>query len=305
MYQKFYALILGFILLFVTNVLVLASDSITNGLHTARIIVPKAIVFSDENMNNPIGYLVNDKLITLGNPRKKNPNLVPLMVNGKIAFIELNNIRYESESLEQLNLKRGAPKEHNVDLILNAPEERLSENNSVYFTFQQFSGGAETKKLFKTLDGETKDSYTGATLSFLHRKEASKFFWGAGYEYNYIGGNNVNFKLYMIDLIAGYTIIKNPLFLFDLALSLDFSLAAQLQILNSSTSKTPGFFYGEKLNSRILFFPNLKYHPFGEFGLRQYKVKNLETVIDNNMNPIEGISHISGINLGIGISMEL
>ncbi len=83
------------------------SEGQISGPQSARVIAPRAVVYSDENMSSPLGFISNDKLIKVGNPRKKNPNLVPLVVYGRVAFIEIKDIHYESQKMEIQNFKIG------------------------------------------------------------------------------------------------------------------------------------------------------------------------------------------------------
>ncbi|MGZ3808521.1 MAG: hypothetical protein ACXVCE_10570 [Bacteriovorax sp.] len=307
MLKKFVALILGCIFLFVTPIIVwAASDSeIMSGTHTARVIVARAIVYSDENMNSPLGYISNGKLITVGNPRKKNPDLVPLLVYGRLAFIESKNIHFENESVETLNSKRGAPREHNIDIVLTKPEEKLSENNSAYFSLQRFGGGEDTKNLFNNIDGSSKENYLGYGISLIHRQLAGRVFWGAGYEYNTISNDNISFNLYMLRPIIGYTPIKTSLFLVDLIFSLDFSISAQLDIKNNTDTEPSGFAWGSNMGARMVFFPENKYHLYGGLAYRSYKVLGIESVFDSNEKPINGLGKINGFDFSIGFAVEI
>ncbi len=301
------ALILGCIFLFVTPILAFADSSgeLLSGTHIARVIVPKAIVYSDENMNSPLGYISNDKLITVGNPRKKNPDLVPLVVYGRLAFIESKNIHFENESVEKLSSKHGAPREHNIDIILTKPEEKLSENNSAYFSLHQFSGGNDTKNLFSNIDGTNKQNYLGYGISLIHRQTTGKLFWGLGYEYNSISSSNIDFNIFMLKPIIGYTPIRTPLFLVDLFFTLDFSLSAQLTIKNNLDTEPPGFIWGPELGARMVFFPANKYHLCGGIGYRNYKVLRLESVFNSNEVLISGIRNISGAEVSLSFAIEI
>ena len=303
-------LIVSSFLLFVTPLMAwAATDNETNellsGTHTARVIVPRAVVYSDEILNSPLGYIPNDKLITVGNPRKKNPDVLPLIVYGRLAFMETKNVHFENESIEQLNAKRGAPREHNIDIILEKPEEKLSENNSAYFDIHQFSGGEEVKALFQNVDGTEKESFIGYGLSLIHRQTPGRFIWGAGYEYNSISNDNLKFTYYLISPTFGYTPIKNSLFLVDLLFSIDFSIGANLKILNNSDNEPSAFVYGPQFNARMVFFPNQKYHLIGGIGYRSYKVLRVESLFNSLEQPINGISKIRGANLFIGLGLEI
>lgn len=273
--------------------------------HLARVISPRAIVYSDEAMNSPLGYISADKLITVGNKRKRNPELVGLVLYGRLAFIETKNIRYEDGS-DALESKRGAPREHNIDIILAKPEEKLLENNSAFFSFQRFSAGEETKNIFNSIDNTTDNNFVGYGISLIHRQsKPGKVFWGAGYEYNTLSSSNVKFNVYFLNPIIGYTPIKNSLFLLDLTFSLDLSISAQLEIKNNFTEEPSGFIWGPQFGARVVLFPNQKYHAFGTFSYRSYKVLRLVDLVDANDTTIGAITRMSGINLGIGLAIEI
>jgi hypothetical protein len=228
---------------------------------------------------------------------------VPLVVYGRLAFIESKNIHFENESIEILSSKRGAPREHNIDIILAKPEEKLSENNSAYFYLHQFSAGIETENLVHNIDQSTKNHFTGFGISLFHRQPTGRAFYGAGYEYNGLSTSNVKFALYLLTPTVGYTPIRNPLFLVDLTFSLDFALSAQLSIQN--TSQPSGFLWGPQLGARMILFPDQKYHAIGGIGYRSYKVLRMGELVDANGTKMSGITKIDGINLSIGFAIEI
>ena len=127
---------------------------------TARISGPKAVVYSDENMLSPLGYIGNGKAITVGTPRRMNRDLVPLIINGKLAYIEIKNIRYEDTRDQEYMARRGPPREHNFDLILPKPSERLSDNNSLFFNLHTFSAGQQVKDAFVNLEENEQSSFS-------------------------------------------------------------------------------------------------------------------------------------------------
>jgi hypothetical protein len=255
-------------------------------------------------MNAPLGYIANDKLIQVGNPRKSNPDLLPIVVYGRIAYIESKNVHFEDNAVESYNNKRGGLREHNIDIILDKPEEKLSENNSVFFNLQQFSGGNETKNLFTNVDGTNKENFFGYGVDLIHRQIPGKVFWGAGFEYNFISNANVNFGMFLVRPLLGYTPLRTSLFLVDLSFALDLSLNGQLKISNNTSNEPSAFIWGPHLGARLVFFPDMKYHVHGGIGYRRYSLVGIETLYDSNDAPINGITRISSIDLSLGISLE-
>jgi hypothetical protein len=281
-----------------------SSDPLS-GPQPARVIVPRAVVYSDIYMNSPLGYISNNKLIMVGRSNKTNPDLVPLVVYGRLAFIELKNIQYTNESVNLLNSKRGAPREHNIDTILGKPEEKISVNNSAYFHLHQFSAGEQTSNLFGAFDGTSQENFKGFGTSLIHRQSDGRFFWGGGLEYNTISSANIDFYTLMINPIFGYTPLLFPSFLIDLSFSLDFSATAQLKLNNNSENNPTPFLYGPQLMARIVFFPQKRYHFTSSLGYRVYKVTKASDLTDAKGLPIDGITNAGGMGLAIGFAIEI
>lgn len=307
---KLYPVILGLLFSFVTNA---ADNSIINDnghvnltgtTHVARVISPKAIVYADENMLTPLGYISNGKAIIVGNPRRINRDLVPLVVYGRLAFIETKDIRFDDSTEEEYTSKRGAPREHDVDVTIQKPEERLSENNSMYFSLHRYNSGDELKQMFATLDNAEKDVMSGFNLQFIHRQSTSRFFWGAALDYSAMSSANMKFDYWMLAPTFGYTVLKNPLFLVDVYGSLDLGLNLEYNIENNFEEEPAGWIWGVQGNARVVFFPNSRYHAFGGIGIRKYSVVDLQTVRDINGDDVPGVKSITGISLFLGAAME-
>ncbi len=302
--------ILGLLLSFVT----IAADNSTSKeygalvmvgkTYTARIISSKAVIYKDENMLIPLGYIGMGKAIVVGNPRRMNRDLVPLIVKGKLAFIEIKDINYEDTVEEEYNARRGPPKEHNFDLILKRPDERYSDNNALFFNLHAYSAGYDVKKAFLYVVDEQKSTFTGFQLQFVHRYRNEKYFWGVAVDYSGIASSGMNLSYLMLSPTIGYTPYKNSNYFIDIYGSLDLSLNTQFLIKDNSVEDPTPFIWGPQLNARIVFYPNNKYHVLAGVGIRKYSVENLTLIRDLEEQDLEGISSITGLSVFIGIGME-
>ncbi len=307
---KIYPVILGLLLSFVT----MAADNsvindngtvrLTGSIHKARIISTKAVVYADENMLTPLGYITNGKTITVGNPRRINRDLVPLVIYGRIAYIETKDIRFEDDIEEEYNTKRGAPREHDVDVTIQKPEERLSENNSVYLSYHRYNGGSEIKEFFRKMDGDERELMTGFHLQFIHRQSTSNLFWGVGLDYSSTSTPYVKFGYWLFSPTVGYGLLKNPLFSLDIYASVDLGLNLEYKNDDNYEEEPAGWIWGFQGNARVVFFPTAKYHAFLGMGIRKYNVTDLATVKDNDGVPTKGIKSLTGVSLFIGAGME-
>ncbi len=311
MVKNFFVLfILSFILSFVTMAAdnsVINDDNtleLTGNSRTAVVIAPKAIVYSDENMLTPLGYIANGKTILVGNPRRINRNLVPLIVYGRLAFVEVKDLRYENKADEEFSAKRGAPREHDFDITIIKTDERLSENNSAYFSLHQYDAGSDVKETFSIIDNADKSNFTGFALQLIHRQTNSRFFWGAGVDYSLIQTLNMKFEYVFLSPIVGYTILSNPLFSLEAYGGLDLAVNVNYEVETNSEIEPTGYLWGVQGNARLIFFPTTKYQPFGGIGYRKYSVSDLSPLTDNSGVQFDGIRDITSINLFIGLGIK-
>lgn len=272
--------------------------------YMARIVTPKAVVYADENMLSPLGYIANGKAIIVGNPRRMNKDLVPTVVYGRLAFIEIKDIRYEDTADEEYNARRGAPREHDFDITIQKPEERLSENNSVYFTLHTYGAGEDVKDAFINIQETQKSNISGFAFQFIHRQPQSRVFWGAGFDFNNISSGDMKLGYWLLSPTLGFTPIKNPLFFLDIYGSLDLSINAEFDISNNYENEPTPFVWGPQINARVVFFPQSQYHVVGGVGLRKYTVLNLEELKNLNDQPVAGIKNITSAQVFIGLGME-
>lgn len=276
----------------------------TGKTYLVRINSPKAIVYADENLLSPLGYISNGKQISVGNPRRINPNVVPVVVYGKIGFIEIKDLKYEDSDDEEYNAKRGAPREHDIDSTILQPDEKLTENNSMYFSLHTYTTGNDVKYMYQNIDGVEKSSMTGFQLQFIHRQTTSKFFWGAGFDYNKSSSERVDFGYWLASPTFGYTLLKNSLFYFELYASLDLALNVIYNVEQNYKEEPSGYVWGPQVNARIILFPESKYHAFGGLGLRKYSLIGFDNLQDIDGKSIPGMKSISGLSLFVGFGMK-
>lgn len=268
-----------------------------------RITAPKAVVYADENMFSPIGYIAYGKIIKVGNPRKVNRDLVPLIINGKIAFIEVKNINYNLTSDAEFFNVKGPPKDHDIDLVLPREPEDLTIGNSIFFSLNQFVAGDEFKSAVYDVSNEEKGSLFNIDINAIHRLNNSDVFWGIGFQYNYLSIENFNFNYWTVNPTIGTKLTQNKLFLIDVYGTLDFSLTSLIEEKGNEWRSTAGFMYGGSVNVRAILFPKNKYKIFGQLGYKHLVASKLETLRDANNLEVTGFSKLSGPTIGAGVAL--
>jgi hypothetical protein len=309
MLKKIYFFILCFLFIFVTPIFAISEiktethDS-QSGYHRARVTAAKAVVYADEVLSSPLGYVAIDKVIFVGNPRKQNPDLYPTIVYGRVAYIEGKNFKFEDENVDSYNAKKGVSREHNIDVIIAKTDEKLSENNSAYLSLQSFSAGSEFKRFTQDVSNAEKDNFFGYSASLLHRQSDGRMIWGAAYEYMSISTSNIDLNFFIFGPLIGYTPFKSNFLFLDLILSVDFSLGSNFDINDNYQNEDAPFVWGPQLAGRLVFFPTKKYHPTLALSYRSLSVSNLDSITNRNDELITGISSMNGVGISLGLGIE-
>lgn len=276
-----------------------------NEVKTVRITAQRAIVYSDENMFSPIGYIAYGKVIKVGNPRKVNKELVPLIINGKLAFIEVKNINYNLTSDAEFFNVKGPPRDHDVDLVLPRTPEDLSIGNSIFFSVNQFVAGTEFKNAVYQVTQEEKGSLFNLDINAIHRMNNAPAFWGIGFQYNYLSVENFNFNFWTITPILGTKITQNKLFLLDIFGTVDFSLTSIAEEKQNDWRTTSGYMLGGSINARAILFPTSKYKIFGQLGYKHLIANKLDVLRSSNNLEVTGFTKLSGPTIGVGLAISL
>lgn len=67
---------------------------------SAIVIVDRAVIYADEQMSAPLGYVRKGKKIKVGNIPRNRAQVYPIIVSGKMAFIRVIDLNTELESVE-------------------------------------------------------------------------------------------------------------------------------------------------------------------------------------------------------------
>ena len=206
--------------------------------------------------------------------------------------------------------KVGYLKEHDIDIILAKPNEKLNENNSLLIQLSRFSGGSQFNQTISTAEGVSATWINSLNFSFIHHMTLSSFFWGAGFEYDFLNITNFHFQGFVITPSIGYVLIKNPVFSLETFLDIDLSTGAYVTVSNSHVTNEPGFIFGPLFGLRLIVVPKSNYKVFGTLSYRDYQAYQFGTTFRTDpTNPnaddkLPGFSSLGGINLGIGVMYD-
>jgi hypothetical protein len=286
-------LILCCFLFFVTNI---SFGQDKSGIKKARVIESEAIIYADPTLKTPIGKASKNTQLYIGRPLEKNPEIAPIVVSGRIAYIQIANLYIDDKTKSDA---------HDPNYIYKDPTENFFENNSAYFAIHQMSIGSQINEMFQTVDGVNATSMTGLSAAYLHHQSASPYLWGLGCEYYSATSPNINFNYLMINPTVGVTAFKKMLLSMDLIFSYDFSVNARLDIENNSYLEKMNLIYGPNFGARIIFFPLMKYHLTSSLTYRLYNISADSKYYDTKDVAHSGLTSLDGLNFSIGFSINI
>jgi hypothetical protein len=285
--------ILGCFLFLVTNISV-GQEKVN--IKKAMVESYEAIIYSDPLLKNPIGKVSKSTLISVGKATLNNPQVVPIIVAGEVAYIQLKDLIVDDPK---------NPTFHDTSILFAKPPENLLKNNSVYLDAHQLLPGEEITSIFKNRDQVSYTSMNGISAAVYHRQSSSLFLWGVGLEYFYKSSTNANYSFMMFNPTFGFSPFKNRLFNLDLLFSFDFSTGSNFVVLNNYNLENGGFIYGPNFGARMVFFSSSKYKLTASMSYRLYRIIGASEYTDEKDVIYPAPTKISGLNLAAGISFDI
>lgn len=259
---------------------------------TARVVVPKATVYSDLKLTSPIGQIPFGKVIYVGDTQRRHRTVVSTIVAGKLCYIRIRELALEKDLLGDINKKLNTT-EHDIDVILIKPTDKLNENNYVLFTGSSMSMGSNWESVTNQF-GNTPSSMLGFKAIFEHRPEIHNWSWGAGIDFFSNSQESISLSMVAIEINLYYSVI--PFFrLFTADIMIGTILSAAMTISTDEPQDYTGSLLGGHFGGQIRLFPysqigfaaGVKYVTLGFSGLDQIDVSVDKAVQITGVNGLE------------------
>lgn len=88
----------------ILSLILTAYAGIAEASQTAVVVSPKAIIYADQQMSAPVGYISRGKKIRVGNIPRNKAQVYPVIVAGKVAYIKVSDVSTEMVSLDSKKL---------------------------------------------------------------------------------------------------------------------------------------------------------------------------------------------------------
>ncbi len=271
----------------------------------AQIIIPKAIIYSDEALTSPLGHVSNGKLIPVAAPLQNNPDIVPVMISGRIAYIHIQDIRYVSEEDEELEKRRGAPKEHRIDQEFQATEDELTENNHFSFGFGTLAIGEDAQNFFLNVDGTEKNNATKFSAEFMHRSPQKRFSFGIGTEYFSITSANAEISSLLVTPQVAFSFLKFKKINFEIYTALNIAIGNTIKVDNNYANEPRGWFFGGEFGVRGMLPISQRWSILGSLGIKKLKAFDITNIEYGEGETTGSIESFGGSSFLIGLSYQL
>lgn len=261
---------------------------------------PKAVIFSDQRLTTPIGYVSYGKKISVGDIEKKDGTILPIVISGRVAYIQIKDI-----NIRKVGAASGADarkiKEHDVEMTFQTDQDKLSENNFVSFRLGSYSGGESWQQYSEEFD-DTGSNLTNFSILMEHRSPVHRLSWGFGLSYYTVTQEQLQAKTLTLDATLYYALVH-----FRYATIEGFggaSFSGDFKVSQGSGEQlSKGVLYGYNFGAIARLLPYSKLGFYGGFSIQNLYIKDMEPITNSDGDEVS-ISSLSGTNIFAGLSYK-
>lgn len=144
----------------------------------AIVIAKQAVVYADIKLTSPIGFLRQGKKIAVGEVKRNRGEVVPIVVNRRIAYVKVSDLAIEGDVLQELQGSRTVQDFYDPE----AEEKKfdpLTENNFLHFHYGVLTPKESSLTVMEAV-GETPTNSSQMGLFVEHRHPLKNNAWGFG-----------------------------------------------------------------------------------------------------------------------------
>ncbi|MFI5391864.1 MAG: hypothetical protein ACHQYQ_10930, partial [Bacteriovoracales bacterium] len=208
----------------------------------------RALIYADPEMKVPIGYLSKGKKIQVGEVKRNDGQVFPLVLSGKIVFIKVGDVILRDQKPEESVTVTTA------HLIEDEKEEKDPlEPVRLTANFELMDPGSQWDDLMSLTGGSQSPLYQLEALVEVRLTE-SPFFFDGGFIYSEIRGGDYTFFGLGFKGLAQFRIVNIELLSLDV--NAGFNLAPGGAKLKYNGNYDNGSYYGYIFGAQVRFLPN-------------------------------------------------
>lgn len=272
------------------------------GAQVATVISAKAILYADMNLTSAIGFVRNGKKLLVGENSRRRGSVLPVVVHGKVAWVEVKNISLKNK---RYDTQKAGPRitEHNSSLAIEEEDEDpLNENNYLQFQFNTFSPSDESLNAITSAGNTGADSGSFGFL-YEHRNPYKKMSWGVGFDYSKTTSLDVEYSVLSLQGIITWIPIR--LWWISVEAFAGPLLSADFRVKVRNIGEYRGLMYGLNTGVQGRLWPDKKFGLVGGFGYRKNIVSGIKEVENDNNDDSVDVNSFNGITAFVGLTYRL
>lgn len=267
----------------------------------AYTVSPKTIVYSDENLEIPIGFIKSGRKIMVSDKDLKANTITATFVSGRIAYIKLKDITFK---INDRSLG-GSPeiKDHDINILFQTDEDKLKENNHLSITAGKQQIGAFWDDLNEFFGASEYSNYANTVkLQLEHRSPSKNYGLAFSFAYTTIDSEVASFQFPTVGAEYQFRLIQFNIASIEAFGGFVFSGGAKLKTYDGQISR--GVIYGYEVGGRARIFPFSKFSLLGSISMNSLSTRDLDPLYDDNLNEFTPSGNTGGVKVELGVSMK-
>lgn len=260
----------------------------------------KAVIYADQGLTTPLGFVRSGRQLMVGETVRQSGTLLPVVVAGRIAYIQLKDVVLSDDDLVTSQNPQG-PKviEHEIDIPMDEITDDLKENNHVSFQVGQYFAGSQLEEL-SLAAGVEDGAVTSYKLMFEHRPVIYRYFWDVGL--GYYGYSTEAFTLRALTLEGNYyySLLQTRFLTVQafagVILSGDFRLTSDLLQVQSKGSA-----YGYQFGGSVKMATRQKIGFIGNMSMQTIIPNGVETLGFILNDGSDKLTKLQGLHFSLGV----
>lgn len=270
----------------------------------AVVVAKKAIIYADSDLQVPIGFVLKGKKISVGDIKKKNGGLLPVISHGKIAWIEVKNLALKEDLESRVFQKR--LKEHDLgDYEEQKGDDPLDENNYISLGLSQMVGIGLNGEQGNDRNTFFNDELSSSEISLLfeHRNPFRNWHFGLDVSFLQMKGDLAEYKSVIVRPLVNYVFMNWSYFTVEAGLGASFS--GDFRVVSQGIGQYKGSLFGYSFGAKARLFPYHTWSAYLGMGYEYMNLINLNDVESTQTNDVAQFDSLTNFKIVLGLTYQL
>lgn len=264
----------------------------------------KAVIYADVDLQSPVGYVRKGKQLQVGNVKRHQNQVLPVVVNGQVAWVKVIDLYLPEEERPSESWRKVS--EHEV-LEDDEVKDPMDQNNYLSLKMSPatlaLSGTAESSSGATSSFDQEVQSGIEYDLLYEHKNPYHSMHWGVGLSYASGTLDGLEYAYTAIKGGMSWAAIRTSLVNIEAYGNLVLSGDFRLKSIGLGTYK--GNFYGLDYGAIARFLPESKLGFFAGVGGSWGKFNNLSDIFIDGSSSTYKLDSLQGSKVEFGLTYKL